>query len=124
MKKRILALALVLTMCVGAATTTTASAATKSSRMTVTQFAKTEQPSAYKVKITKSDRAMLKKLFNAKNMQQCIRMYTKLMETTKRNSGSILSHLVSMRDVLLMKTLILWLTVLHTRILEWHMETI
>lgn len=93
MKKRVLALALVLTMCVGAATTTTtASAATKSSRMTVTQFAKTEQPSAYKVKITKSDRAMLKKLFNAKEYAA---MYPDVYKAYGNNTKKLWQHFIT-----------------------------
>lgn len=124
MKKRILALALVLTMCVGAATTTTASAATKSSRMTVTQFAKTEQPSAYKVKITKSDRAMLKKLFNAKEYAA---MYPDVYKAYGNNEKKLWQHFITFgiyEGRSINENLNIMAYSLHTRILEWHMETI
>lgn len=77
MKKRVLALALVMTMCVGAATTT-ASAATKTNATSVTQTVQSTQTVdsqqsenvAYKVKLTKANRRVLKKLFNAKEYAQ------------------------------------------------------
>ncbi len=91
MKKRVLALALVLTMCMGAAATTTASAATKTN-VTVTQFAKSEQPTAYKVKITKSDRAMLKKLFNAKEYAA---MYPDVAKAYGNNTKKLWQHFIT-----------------------------
>lgn len=94
MKKRVLVLALVMTMCVGTATTTTttASAATTTGRMTVTEFAKTEKPSAYKVKITKSDRAMLKKLFNAKEYAA---MYPDVYKAYGNNEKKLWQHFIT-----------------------------
>lgn len=95
MKKRMIAVALVLTMCLGAATTTSAATtATNKTAQTAqtTQFGQEARENGYVVKLTSSNKGILRRLFNAKEYAA---MYPDVYKAYGNNEKLLWKHFIT-----------------------------